>query len=329
MGAYWLHNLPSEAAKRGLQIETYPGWELRSRSSGGLDGIWGVCMHHTASATRPENDMAYQWVNSVIRPIGNISLHRDGTIVLGAAGAANTQGAGGPLPTSRGVVPRDEGNKYYIAIEACNNGIGEVWPAAQVAAYKRLVEVLCDVYTLKPETDVILHATWAPTRKIDPAGPTPSLPAWGGVWGAKTWGIDDVRDSLVQSGVEMSSFKIFDPIRIVDTRVGTPYNKTITQLTPGGWMDAFPVGGQTPDDADGVILSITGLAHAGTGGFLTLWSGEGSKPDASNANPVPGVPSVNMVWVPLKVANTFRIGAGGPAGVKLGVVIDQVGWYKL
>ncbi|TXH43260.1 MAG: N-acetylmuramoyl-L-alanine amidase [Desulfurellales bacterium] len=334
MGAYWLHNFPAEAAKRGLKIELYPGWELRSRSTGGLDGIWGVCMHHTASPPStnpndPANRMYHMWQSSDVKPIGNFYLSRDGTITLGAAGAANTQGAGGPLPTSRGTVPLDAGNRYYIAIEAANNGIGEIWPEIQIEAYLKLVWALCDVYDLEPLTDVIFHQTWAPNRKIDPAGPTPSRPSWGGTSGGKTWNLSAVRSDVANYGTlptyppsTMSDFKITNPVRIVDTREGTSFNPHKTELN-NTILTIKPHYYGAPQGANGVILNVTAVSSVA--GYVVFWDGVKEAPLASNISFNPGVVSNTMVWVPTapNTEKTFKVYTPQRGHV----IIDQVGWF--
>jgi peptidoglycan hydrolase-like protein with peptidoglycan-binding domain len=191
MGAVWLHDTPKFLQKYNVRFQTYPGWETRSRRSGGLQQVRAVGTHHTASGAAPANQMAWMWSNSPDRPIGNIFIARDGLVTLGAAGAANTQGRGGPISTSKGMIPKDQGNLYFVAIEAANNGVGQEWPDAQMQAYIRVCAALCDQFGLKPLTDIISHWEYVlpsqPNRKIDPAGPTPSMPDIGGTTGARRW----------------------------------------------------------------------------------------------------------------------------------------------
>lgn len=326
MGKYWLHDLPAELAKLGIEIELYPGWELRSRSSGGLDGIYAVCMHHTASTTKPENDMAWQWRNSPISPIGNISLHRDGTIVLGAAGAANTQGAGGPYKTSKGWVPKDAGNRYMIAIEACQGGTGEYWTTAQLDAYVRLVAALCEIYNLDPTMDVLLHATYT-TRKIDAAGPTPKIPTWGGLSGAKTWNLEAVRRTILEHVVmdtipDSSSFRVTNPVRIFDTIHGSDWNPRIGRIQSGQSVTLAPRAG-TRQDAKGVILNVSAVGR--TRGNFVFWNGVGAVPEGSSVNCYPGIVQNNMIWVPMHNGR-FWVTAGGKDSSN-DLIVDQIGWY--
>ena len=189
MGAHWLSNLPDVIAGAGLDVDVWPGWESRARSSGGYDQVWAVFVHHTASSTSPQGDMAYMWDNAEDRPIGAIYLARDGQVTVGAAGATNCQGKGGPYAVSAGTIPIDKGNAYGIAIEAANNGTGEHWPHAQTDAYVTLVGALIDAYGLDADRDVVAHAEWT-TRKVDPAGPSP----WSNT--ADTWAMDAFRDDV-------------------------------------------------------------------------------------------------------------------------------------
>jgi len=190
MGSTWLHDLPTALAAAGMNYRVWPGWETRARSSGGFDGIRGVGIHHSASQTAADNDCRYIWDNAADRPIGNLFVDRDGQVTLGAAGASNTQGKGGPVTGSQGTITKDNGNRWMISVEAGNNGVGEAWPAAQVDALVQLCALLVSLYGLQP-TDIWTHAGWCqpstPGRKIDPAGPTPSHPQLGGTTGAATW----------------------------------------------------------------------------------------------------------------------------------------------
>lgn len=199
-GQVWLLDLPDACRSGGLEVSTFDGWETRSRSSGGYDDLLGVCYHHDASSSSSDDGSsdAYGWLYADDKPIGAMRLHRSGALVVGAAGATNTQGKGGPLSCSGGTVPLDRGNQTMIAIEAANNGVGEAWPQVQLDAYIALVAALVDWYGLDHTRDVHSHASYCqpscPGRKIDAAGPTPAYPELGGTSGARTWGVDDFRD---------------------------------------------------------------------------------------------------------------------------------------
>ena len=119
---------------------------------------------------------------------------------MGAAGATNTQGKGGPLECSTGSVPLDKGNQYLLAIEAASSGTPDaVWPEAQTSRYVELVRALCSSYGLDVWRDVHSHFSYCapscPSRKIDPAGPSP----FGAVNSAGTWNVDTFR-ATVSSG---------------------------------------------------------------------------------------------------------------------------------
>ena len=192
MGGIWLYDLPDVLAAAGLTVEVWPGWENRARGSGGYDAVRAVFVHHTASNASPDADRTYMWENSPDGPVGAIYLARDGTVTVGAAGATNCQGKGGPWNLSTGTIPIDQGNAYGIAIEAANVGTGaEAWPAAQCDAYLAACSALSAAYGLDPARDVLAHFEWVepscPGRKIDPAGPSP----W--ATGAASWAMDGFR----------------------------------------------------------------------------------------------------------------------------------------
>jgi len=200
MGAVWLHGLPDILAGAGLDVDVWPGWETRARVSGGYDDVLAVFVHHTASTAAPAADMSYMWDGSGgDQPIGAIYLDRSGRLTVGAAGATNCQGKGGPWNLSRGTIPIDKGNAYGIAIEAANAGNGEPWPAAQTAAYVTACRALCDAYGLDPGRDVLAHFEWVapscPGRKIDPAGPSPYAAGPGAV----SWDMAAFRRDVVAS----------------------------------------------------------------------------------------------------------------------------------
>ena len=183
MGSIWLGSMPQVIQGAGLNVRTWPGWETRSRSSGGFDAVWAIGLHHDAITAGRTTDTRCRaaWEVAQYRPVGNIVLVRDGEVVVGAAGATNTQGMGGPYVCSKGTIPTDAGNRYVLAIEAANDGVGEVWPLAQQAAYIKLVRALCDWLGLDTQRDAIAHFEWTDPgesilsgmkRKIDPAGPS-------------------------------------------------------------------------------------------------------------------------------------------------------------
>lgn len=205
MGSIWLRDMPDVLRDAGLNVVTYSGWENRARSSGGYDALLGIGIHHDASNSGSSDQSAWDWAwkNSSDKPIGCIRLGRGGQICVGAAGATNTMGKGGPLTTSRGTIPLDKGNQNMIAIEAGNNGVGETWGSAMIDAYIRMLAALCEAYNLDANRDIFTHHSYCapscPGRKIDPAGPTPSKPSLGGTSGCKIWSHDDVRAEVLKA----------------------------------------------------------------------------------------------------------------------------------
>lgn len=197
MSRIWLHDTPNFFKKFGINYKLYPGWELRSRRSGGYEKIMAIGLHHTASSGSGAGQMAFMWQNSSVSPIGNIFIDTDGTVWLGAAGAANTQGQGGPVSTSKGLIPKNQGNLYFIAIEGSNNGVGQIWTEKQMDSYVKTCAALCNQFNLDPMKDIFSHWEWVlpnqPGRKIDPAGPTPSMPEIGGTSGRNRWNDEAFR----------------------------------------------------------------------------------------------------------------------------------------
>jgi hypothetical protein len=208
VGGVWLDgrtggyvNLLDVLRAGGVSCSGYAGWEHRSRSSGGFEGLWGIVAHHTASSTTPANDLNYM-VNADDGPISTGLLDRTGHFTVIAAGAANHAGKGGGTSdgggqawhTTRGVIPGNDANRYALGIEAANAGTGaEPWPQAQQDAYVKMVRALCDGYALDPHRDVRSHAEWTPPRKIDPKGPS----RWGG--STAPWAMDLFRNEVAST----------------------------------------------------------------------------------------------------------------------------------
>lgn len=271
MGQIWLFDLPDVLRAAGLWVETWPDWEARARSSGGYDDILGVQVHHTASDTTPENDMSYMWGGSPDEPVGAIFLARSGIVTVGAAGATNTSGKGGPLATSKGTIPLDAANRYVISIEAANDGVGEPWPDDQVVAYRIMSRALVDRYGLKVQPgDLHAHFEWT-SRKIDPAGNSPYAS------GGASWNMGAFRrdvDALNPDPTPPPTGKENDMI-IIDLNPGTDWwvsmmlaGDELTHLVNGhhvavmerGGVPRVPLG--TPvtsaeTELEGILLSVT------------------------------------------------------------------------
>lgn len=169
--ALWL---PDALRSHGLVVHETPGWETRGSS---LFNPRGVVCHHTAShagSDHPALGIVTNGRPDLAGPLCNVLLARNGDCWVVAAGRANHAGAGG----FRGLT----GNSSVLGIEAENNGIGESWPAHQIDAYLRLCAAMCAGGGFNAAT-VCYHREWAPSRKIDPAGP--GIPQDGNEWRAR------------------------------------------------------------------------------------------------------------------------------------------------
>jgi hypothetical protein len=165
----------------GRHVEEVGGWKTRGRRNGSsyADGApTHVMVHHTASNTTPANDVSYMVSGSSDRPVANLFIDRAGRVWVMAAGPTNTNGKG--LDTWGGGVPADRMNEYAIGIELGNNGTGEPYSAAQQASVLAVVVALVQFYGIDVG-HVRAHFEWAPTRKIDPSGPSRWAPS-GGKW---------------------------------------------------------------------------------------------------------------------------------------------------
>lgn len=147
------------------------GWKYRARGSGGYNSGKPnhVMAHHTASS--PSSDgwpgVNYCTFTDEDAPLCNLYLSRKAEIYVCAGGATNTNGSG---TDPCGIVDQDSMNSSAIGIEAANDGVGEIWPAEMQRAYNLLCKELCEAYGI-PFRQIHSHWEYAPSRKVDPAGP--------------------------------------------------------------------------------------------------------------------------------------------------------------
>lgn len=205
-----LDRLPEYLDRWQVPYVLLDGWETRSRASGDFVAVMAVGWHHTASKTTPERDLGWMYFNeaNTSRPVGNCLIDRTGVLHLAAVKAVNTQGRGGPYPTTSGIIPADSGNSRIFAIEVANDGVGEEWPDVQLDAYLRAT---CAVIECVNETveagrlsagDVLAHFEWTRGRKWDPAGPVgnawadESPAGWSPYPGARLWDMDKARGEI-------------------------------------------------------------------------------------------------------------------------------------
>ena len=211
MGSRYLTDLASVVRATGLVVQEEPGWQTRARGSGGYDSGRPnhVMVHHTASnpSSDGQADVNYICYNAQDRPIANLYLSRSGKVWICAAGCTNTNGTGSD---PCGVTPNDSMNTHAIGIEAANNGVGEPWPAVQQTAYITLVSALCTHYGI-PSGRVHGHIEWAPTRKIDPAGPA----QWPPINASGSWDMNPFRTDVAEAQGKPPSPAEDDPMRIL------------------------------------------------------------------------------------------------------------------
>lgn len=138
-----LHDLPHVLRRAGLHVVTLPDFATTSRpeSAGGFAPV-GNLWHHTGSKdTNPrsiEDDYEYAlWLAEVGRadlaaPLCQVSVGRNGTLYLCAAGRGNHAGKA----KASGPVPAGDGNQLYIGWECQNTG-SEGWSPDQYDAMVR------------------------------------------------------------------------------------------------------------------------------------------------------------------------------------------------
>jgi hypothetical protein len=220
----------------GLVVSEVPGWQTRARS-GGAPYAPGrpvaVMVHHTASPPRTDgaNDVSYIISGSPVAPVANLYIDRKGAVWVCAAGPTNTNGAGGPL----GTVPKDQMNAHAIGIEIANAGTGEAYPTAQQDSVLATVRALTARYGI---SQVYSHFEWAPSRKIDPTGPSRWSPNGG------KWNMNAFRDDVFKSDPTPQPAQEVDMILIKYDRGGgdwTGLSYTGTHLAHVTTSDAWSI----------------------------------------------------------------------------------------
>lgn len=322
MGGIWLGSLPDVLRSAGLEVDVYPGWETRSRSSGGYDALLGIQVHHTASSgLNPLAEMGYMWNNAADRPIGALYLAPNGRWTVGAAGATNTSGKGGPLVTSRGTIPLDAANRYVISVEAANPGNGTPWPVVQQLSYVKGVAALNRAYfngVLALPGDVHSHFEWT-TRKVDPAGSSRYAV------GTNKWNMhqfrEDVRGLLVPTPPAPTPTPIYRRIALMnqfETATAQRWDTRAFGKLPAGEYSCSLQG------SPGKLAAVVNIAVVAgpAGGFATAWP-SGPRPDTSKVNYGPGQAIANEVVVPLAADGSFRIFISSPADL----IVDLAGYW--
>jgi hypothetical protein len=193
-GGRVLLDLADVLRRAGVRVREVDGWQQRQRGGTGygqVDPI-GIVVHHTASSSGWDGqpDVNFLALECDVAPMSNLYVDRSGQWWVLAGGATNTNGTGGPW----GPIPLDSANSRVIGIEAGNNGVGESWPDVMQDAYVAGVAALADAYGVEAG-NILAHHEWAPTRKVDPAGPS----RFGSINGSHSWDMDRFRAAVNQA----------------------------------------------------------------------------------------------------------------------------------
>jgi LysM repeat protein len=273
-GGRVLLDLADVLRRAGLRVREVDGWQQRQRGGSGYgqaDPI-GIIVHHTASSPGwdGEQDVNYLTFQCDVKPMANLYVDRAGQWWVLAGGATNTNGAGGPW----GPIPEDSANSRVIGIEAGNNGVGEPWPDVMQDAYVAGVAALADAYDVGRE-NILSHQEWAPTRKMDPAGPS----RFGSINGSHSWDMDRFRAAVdkARGGV--------GPIKIPPTRPASPATtKTYVVMSGDSW---WSIAERTTGDA---AANWRALADANGGPGRQLHPGDVLAIPGTGGGEAPGIP---------------------------------------
>lgn len=311
-----LTDLASVCRGTGFQVIEVAGWQTRGRGGDGGQYQDGrpthVMWHHTASPATwdGDKDVGYIATGSSVAPLSNLYISRKGVIYVIAAGPTNTNGSGTDT-WGGGVAPNDM-NRHAIGIEMGNDGVGEVWPDPQQNAAVALGVALGRRYKINVGCQRA-HFEYAPTRKIDPWGPSRSNR------GARTyWDMDAFRGEIFAASnadILGGDMAVIDPHRRwFDTRAW-PFGDPLTRNK----VHEFPV----PADLKGkkaLLINITPVGAEITG-WVTAFGNNRPDPLTSICNFTPNSANPNTALVPVTNAGTIRF----MANQNVHIVVDIQG----
>lgn len=264
----YLLDLADVLRAAGLAVVEVAGWRTRARRGGAGSYVPGtpthLMIHHTASprSSDGQRDVDYIIGGSPDAPITNMYVDRAGTFWVCASGATNTNGKG--ADTWGGGVPADRMNEYALSIEIANTGTGEPYPDVQQRAVVAASAAVCTAYGISPH-HVRGHFEWAPTRKIDPSGPS----AWAT---SGKWDMDRFRRD-VATAIHHPSVPIEEdddmaqphPIRAVyapvEQLVAVGKNKTFGLLPDGSVRHLSGPDAESAQAAGVPVFPIRGPEH--------------------------------------------------------------------
>ncbi|WP_237185478.1 LysM peptidoglycan-binding domain-containing protein [Rothia nasimurium] len=154
-----------------LTVVETSGWKTRGYAGQGMASVEGVLWHHTATAEAAYARSNAPTLNILINghsflpgPLSQLSLGRDGTVYVVAAGLCNHAGTG-----SASGLYRNVGNSYFIGIEMESSGVRDDWTAAQRRVMPHLGAALERGYGKSKDFIQIGHKEYSDQGKIDPA----------------------------------------------------------------------------------------------------------------------------------------------------------------
>lgn len=160
----YLTDLAAALRAGGLRVIEHPGWQ--GRGHGPMSGVRGVLCHHTAGGGSNDWRVVQDGRPGLEGPLANLTLERDGTFRIIAAGQCWHAGQG-----THPAVGTNNGNAWLVGIEGVSRGVGNDWTPAQRDAYPRGVAALLRHYRLGADR-AVFHREWARPagRKSDPEG---------------------------------------------------------------------------------------------------------------------------------------------------------------
>lgn len=178
----YLTDLADVLRRGGITVWESPGW--KTRGHGAMRSVQGILCHHTAGGGSSDWLTVQNGRPGLDGPLAQMTLERDGTVRVLAAGQSWHAGTGSH-PSLPGA-----SNATLIGIEGVSPGTGSSpWTPVQVATYPRVCAALCRGYNL-PASKVLGHFEWATPRgrKIDPWSPT----------GGRPWDMDQFRADVAR-----------------------------------------------------------------------------------------------------------------------------------
>lgn len=272
----------------GIGFWASPGWD--GRGHGPMSGVRAIFIHHTAGGGSNDWRIVQNGRAGLAGPLAHMTLERDGSVRLLAAGQCWHAGTG-----EHPRIGRNNANAWAVGIEGVSRGVGNDWTPAQRREYPRVAAALCRHYRLPAEA-VIGHKEWT-SRKIDPGD----------------WDMDAFRADVRR---HMAS-------RPAPTPAPQPTKKGLPNMIERALTAGLNVGRVVcpTGSASGLVAQAWVSVSCQGGARVQLWCQRGARTDG----PPPGTPGGVADWTLLNAERPYMEIPSGTEYLEYRITADGAG----